>query len=189
MKNLLARLLLGCIVTLSPLAAPAAEFTVQDLSGTGMVCGKPLPNGLWQGLPGCTGYGRNTLKLTVSATPAEFPLGCDGLACAPTFDLYLLAQHQGRWYVFDRNSWPWWQPLSADVTQVRPSFPWTAPLSFARLHDRTVTSREFILTLEDGYDDYLPAGLPFKEIEIYAAVAAKGTKVFAPGNVRKVWPE
>lgn len=182
---------LFCVVVfllVTPIVS-ASDFSIDDLSGTGGGCSKQLANGFWQGLPGCSGYGRNTLQLTISATAAEFPLGCDGLACAPTFDLYVLAVHQGRWYVLDRNAWPWWQPLPADVTQVGPSFPWAAPLSFARLNDRTVTVREFTLVLEDGYDDYLPAGLPFKEIEIYAAVAARGTKVFAPGNVRKVWPQ
>lgn len=185
-KRLFKAFLLAVGVSLGS-AAWAAQFMVEDVSNVILTCDGPL----LQGKKGCIGFGPNALWVTVGVASGEFELRCLAEAyCWPGYDTYVVAVHRGRYYVYSFNTWPRWQALPEDVAAVPPTVPWRLPLtSFNDKKTRAVYYDSIPFSFHDGYDDYLPAGLPFAELEIYMGVSPVGQKIFTPETFKKIWPK
>lgn len=171
---------------LTATSAYAAQFAVKDVSNTTITCDSPLLR--YSPAGSCLGYGPNTLLLTITTASDEFRLRCSGQLCSPGYDIYIVALYQERPYLLTYG-WPRWQLLQADISSVQPTIPWRLPFSSLTFSGKIEYSDTFGLSLDDTYDDYLPAGLPLAGLEIYAGISPIGQKVFTSETLRKIWPQ
>lgn len=166
--------------------ASAAQFVVKDVSNTIIACDGPLLEAFPPG--SCLGYGPKALSVTITTASGEFELRCSGPFCSPGYDIYVVAFHRGRYYIYDALSRPSWQLLPPAAGGARPTVPWRLPLASLGHGDKTVYSDTLNLYLDDSYDGYLPAGLPLAELDIYVAISAAGKAFFTENTVKRIWP-
>lgn len=182
--------------------AQAAEFTVEDVSNRIIACSDThsfLATLSPQSPPGavCTVEPPSTLSLVITTMPDELPLRCIGKYCAPAYDVYFVAHHADRLFIYDPqlirtgpSPFPrkiLWQPLPEDISGVKPSVSWTPP-PFSGGDDRIEYSHHVKLLLDDTANGY-PSIMPMSELEeIHVAITPAGQKLFAPGWVKQIWP-